>query len=237
MPRVPTRRPADHSTNPATASSGLRASAPRPAPASLPPKSRSQRCDTGPLCGLIVLPPLARSAARSQTRGGGPCARSPPHAGAGLVFSRSPRLRGRPGLHQTGPESRGGGGSGLPGPRPPGRGATARPSRSPPVPAERRGSWRRRLLSLRGLQAAAERRAALACALRKAAAAPAPLAEGGRRRAVAALLRYPATGLSAPPTGRAPYPSAQASGLHQRRPPRPGPARAPPLQPASAAGA
>lgn len=53
-------------------------------------------------------------------------------------------------------------------------------------------------------------------------------AEGGRRRTAAAPLRYPATGLSAQPTGRAPYPSAQEPGLHQRHRPAP----APPLRPA-----
>lgn len=55
------------------------------------------------------------------------------------------------------------------------------------------------LLALRGLQAAAERRAALACALRKAAAAPAP-GGGGREAARGSRsAALPGNGLSAPP--------------------------------------
>lgn len=57
---------------------------------------------------------------------------------------------------------------------------TLRQRQSLAVPAKATG-WAP-LLALRGLQAAAERRAALACALRKAAAAPAP-GGGGREAA------------------------------------------------------
>lgn len=219
--RAPTRRPATPAVSPPPA----RGTAPRlhvRPPPRLPPKSRSLRGDTGPLCGLIVRRPLARRPERGHKPDPGWGSPSPqPTARPGRAgVLAEPTARGAARPPQAGP----GGPRRRTRPRPLGRGAAARPPRPPAVPAERRGGRRRRLLSLRGFRAAAERRAALACALRKAAAAPAPLAEGGRRRAAAAPLRYPATGLSAPPTGRVSYPSAQAPGLHQRRPPRPGPA-------------
>lgn len=71
------------------------------------------------------------------------------------------------------------------------------PAPGPCLPAKATG-WAP-LLALRGLQAAAERRAALACALRKAAAAPAP--GGGGREAVrgSRSAALPGNGLSARP--------------------------------------
>lgn len=80
---------------------------------------------------------------------------------------------------------------------PSGQPPAAAPLPAPRLPAKATG-WAP-LLALRGLQAAAERRAALACALRKAAAAPAP---GGGGREAARSSRsaaLPGNGLSARP--------------------------------------
>lgn len=82
------------------------------------------------------------------------------------------------------------------------------PAPSPRLPAKITG--REPLLVLRGLQAAAELRAALACALRKAAAAAAaaavaPAPGGGGREAVrgSGSAALPGNGLSAPPASAA----------------------------------
>lgn len=109
--------------------------------------------------------------------------------------------------------------------RPRGRGPLSPPS-PPAVPAERPGvaAAGGGASSLRGLRAAAERRVALACALRKAAAAPAPL--GGGREAAH-------RGRSAPLPGNWPQRPANrarsisfrpGAGITSAPPPRPGPA-------------
>lgn len=78
---------------------------------------------------------------------------------------------------------------------------TLRQCQSLAVPAKATG-WAP-LLALRGLQAAAERRAALACALRKAAAAPAP-GGGGREAARGSRsAALPGNSLSARPANAA----------------------------------
>lgn len=187
------------------------------------------------MCGLIVRrgrAPARRGCPGRGSPGPQPTARPGPAWGPGGARGQA----GRPGFSEAGPgapEPRDGGGGGPPGPRPPG----PEPPPCPPRPvrgtcraAGRRGG-RGRLLSPRGLRAAAERRRPWPAPYVKRRRLRRHSAEGGRRRAAAAPLRYPATGLSAPPTGRAPYPSAQAPGLHQRRPPRPGPA--PPRRPAA----
>lgn len=80
---------------------------------------------------------------------------------------------------------------------PSGRPPATAPLPAPRLPAKATG-WAP-LLALRRLQAAAERRAALACALRKAAAAPAP-GGGGREAARGSRsAALPGNGLSARP--------------------------------------
>lgn len=200
--------------------------APRPAPASPPHREPLPVGRHRPIVRTHRTPsarpaPAARPQAGPGTGFPEPAAHRTPGPGRGSLGARG---AGRP--PSSRPRSPLAAVAGPARPRPTARPPPARPG----LPWYLPGGRRRRLLSLRGLRAAAERRAALACALRKAAAAPAPLAEGGRRRAAAAPLRYPATGLSAPPTGRAPYPSAQAPGLHQRR--RPAPPRRRPAPPA-----
>lgn len=152
--------------------------------------------------------------------------RAPPHApGPAGVLAEPPGPPGQSGLSQAGPGPLRAGGrpSGRPGPRPP----APTPARGTCRAAGRRGGRRGRLLSRRGLRAAAERRRPWPAPYVKRRRLRRHSAEGGRRRAAAAPLRYPATGLSAPPAGRAPYPSAQPPDYISARPPRP----APPLRP------
>lgn len=140
--RATSRRPAGRPRQDPAAARGP-ALGPRPARAAPPPESRSQRRGTGPLCGLIVRPSRSRGALPGRARG--PPARSPLHAGAAPGGSRSARLAGRLGLSPAGPGTprrRLPVGSPPPGPA----GTRARPPRLP-VPAKRRGGWRRRPLS------------------------------------------------------------------------------------------
>lgn len=99
------------------------------------------------------------------------------------------------------------------------------PAPDPRLPAKATG-WAP-LLALRGLRAAAERRAALACALRKAAAAPAP--GGGGREAVrgSRSAALPGNGLSARPANAA---------FHILPPRRPDYISAPGLRPRAVGG-
>ncbi|XP_026959853.1 nascent polypeptide-associated complex subunit alpha, muscle-specific form-like [Sagmatias obliquidens] len=224
--RPPAGRPAAPGV-PRPLHSGRRTPAARPLPTSprLPPENRSQRGDTRPLCGLIVRPVRRRPA----PQGRGPRAGSPPHArGPAGVLAEPAARRGGPASLRPVPETLGRGG----GPPQPPQGVAARSAR----PAHPRylpsGRASRRLAGAPPRSEGSERLPSAGQPW------PAPYvkrrrlrrhsAEGGRRRTAAAPLRYPATGLSAQPTGRAPYPSAQEPGLHQRHRPAP----APPLRPA-----
>ncbi|XP_060044457.1 basic proline-rich protein-like [Erinaceus europaeus] len=146
------------------------------------------------------------AAARPPSRHPGPCA-------------DSRRARPRPAAPTLGPALSPAGARpqrGAPPAEPPARPGLPRAPPSPAIPAsERRAAGRP--APLRG-SAGCERRRPW----------PAPDVERRRRRRRgrhsrrAGGGRYPATGLSAAPAGRAPYPSAQAPGLHQRRPRPPG---------------